>query len=165
MAKSRFTKFSPLGAVCADTPPGTKGGAMQFCGQFGIVQAAHAGIEIRWFVNAATVAPFGGKPQPALFPVRCPLPELGPASLAGPVPSALAAASLVVVTPVASLNEASLLATPLAVPPFEAPPLPFPDTDPLMSPDADGSADPELEPVATLPLPPIAEPAPDPVPA
>src|ERR1700722_2679001 len=99
MAKSRFTKFSPLGAVCADTAPGTKGGAMQFCGQFGIVQVAHGGIEIRWFVNVATMAPLGGKPHPALFPVRCPLPEPGPASLAAP--------SLVTRTAAPSLHEAS----------------------------------------------------------
>jgi|HubBroStandDraft_1064217.scaffolds.fasta_scaffold09588_2 hypothetical protein len=124
---------------------------MQFCGQFGIVQAAHGGIEIRWFVNAATVAPFGGRLQPALFPERR---ALGPASLAGPAPSALAAPSLVVMTAVASLNEASLLAAP--------PPLPLPDAAPLMRPDADSSPDPALEPVATLPLP-IAEPTPDPV--
>lgn len=132
---------------------------MQFCGQFGIVQVAHAGIEIRWFVNAETIAPLGGKPQPALFPVRCPL---EPASLAGPAPSALAAPSLVVMADVASLNEASLPATPLAVPPFEAPPLPLPDAAPLVRPDADSSADPEPEPVAKPPLP-ISEPAPDPV--
>jgi len=61
----------------------------------------------------------------------------------------------VVMIAVASLNEASPLATPLATPPFAAPPLPFPDAAPL------SSADPELEPVATLPLP-IAESAPDP---
>jgi hypothetical protein len=49
---------------------------MQFCGQLGIAQAAHAGIEIRWFVNAVTVAPLGGKPQPPLFPERRAPPEL-----------------------------------------------------------------------------------------
>jgi hypothetical protein len=120
---------------------------MQFCGQFGIVQAAHADIEIRWFVNVAVAAPLGGKPQPALFPVRCP-PALGPASLEAP--------SLVVMAPVASLNEASLLATPLAAP------LLLPDAAPLATPDVDSSTDPELEPVAPTPLP-TAEPAPDPV--
>src|SRR5580704_19417007 len=107
---------------------------------------------MRWFVNSATTAPLGGKPQPALFPVRCP----GPASLAGPAPSALAPPSLVVMTAVASLNEASLAA------PLIASPLPLPAAAPLVTPDADSSTDPELEPVATLPLP-IAEPAPDPV--
>ncbi len=135
---------------------------MQFCGQFGIVQAAHGGIEIRWFVNVVTVAPFGGKPQPALFPVRCPLPEAGPPSLGGPAPSVLAAPSLVVMSAVASHNEASPPAAPLGIPPLEAPPPPLPDAAPLMRPDADSSADPELEAVTALPLP-IAEPALDPV--
>ncbi len=84
--------------------------------------------------------------------MRCPLPEAGPASLAAP--------SVVTTTATASLNEASLLATPLAVPPFDAPPLPLPDAGPLVTPEADSSPAPELEPVATLPLP-SAEPAPD----
>jgi len=65
-------------------------------------------------------------------------------------------------TAVASLNEASLLATPLAMPPFEAPLLLLPDGAPLVTPDADSSADPELEPAAPLPLA-IAEPEPNPV--
>jgi hypothetical protein len=60
-----------LDVICASRPPVTKGGAMQFDGQFGTVQAAQAGIEILWLVNVLDEAPMAGMPQPALFmPVR-----------------------------------------------------------------------------------------------
>jgi hypothetical protein len=73
----------------------------------------------------------------------------------------MAAPSLVVMTPVASLKEASPLATPLVIPPFEPPVLvPLPDVAPVASPET--FADPELEPVTAGPLP-VAAPAPDPV--
>jgi hypothetical protein len=64
-------RVSPLAVIWALRPPGTKGGATQFFGQFGTVHGAHAGIAMRWFVNVPDAAPMGGLPQPMLFfPVR-----------------------------------------------------------------------------------------------
>jgi hypothetical protein len=138
---------------------------MQFCGQLGIVHAAHAGTEMRWLVNAAAVAPLAGMPQPPLLPERRALLE-GP-SLGDPPPSAPAAPSLVPVVagaPLeASLSDVSPLAAPLVVPPLEAPALlPLPD---VARPEPGGDEPVPAtvpEPAAPLPVPTV-EPEPDPV--
>lgn len=131
---------------------------MQFCGQLGIVQATHAGIEIRWFVNAAARAPLGGNPQPALLPERRTLPAASPAEAA---PSA----SLGVIPAVASLDEASF-ADPLAASPLEGPPLlPLPDATPTPTPDVDWLDEPELEDAPPLAIEPAPDAVLDPAPA
>src|SRR5260370_4113600 len=138
MLKSRATKVSPFPDICASRPPGTKSGAMQFFGQFGIVQAAQGGMAIRWFVNPVELAPIGILPQPALFsPVR-PLPGRPPASppLSAPLASAAPPAPpvppvppLPATPPGVSLPAASIVAPP--PPPPAEPPLPPPTAPPL----------------------------------
>jgi hypothetical protein len=150
-----------LAVICASRPPGAKGGATQFFGQFGNVHGAQAGIEILWFVKLLEKAPTGGREQPALFPERC----TKPASCPDPPPSSPIAASLAIPA------LASLDGTPVVGPPLEAPPAPLAAPAPLavlVSDPADEFepavapplAIPELEDAIELPLPKAAAPAP-----
>ncbi len=122
---------------------------MQFFGQFGSVQGAQAGIEIRWFVNLVDEAPLGAIEHPGLFPERC-----------SRAASPLTAASPLAVPELASLDVAPSGA-PLALPPLNEPPASsLGDAAPLELLDPDSPADPELRPAPASPIPePAAAPA------